>query len=255
MSIHTSALARLTGSDERIIIDQGVCDFRERERAAAAGLHVVVIDNRTLFGECFLAGLRAADPSFRFTLFQTVEQWLAERSLGEDALLLLCMTEAEFESAAKGDDKVVDRLKTGAPSVRFIIVSSREDPGSILKALEFGAGGYIPTSMKLRVVVEVLRLVQAGGVFVPAASFMTASNRQGAASRPQAVDIGVLSPRQVLVARALRKGTPNKLIAYELNMCESTVKVHVRQIMKKLKAKNRTQIAFLTNEMFSAVDG
>ena len=61
----------------------------------------------------------------------------------------------------------------------------------------------------------------------------------------------VFSPRQLSVARALRKGTPNKIIAYELNMCESTVKVHVRNIMKKLKAKNRTEIAYLTNQYFS----
>jgi DNA-binding NarL/FixJ family response regulator len=46
---------------------------------------------------------------------------------------------------------------------------------------------------------------------------------------------------------ALRRGKANKIIAYELNMRESTVKVHVRNIMKKLKAKNRTEVAFLTN--------
>ena len=42
----------------------------------------------------------------------------------------------------------------------------------------------------------------------------------------------------------------NKLIAYELNMCESTVKVHIRNIMKKLKATNRTQVAYLTRGLF-----
>jgi DNA-binding NarL/FixJ family response regulator len=52
----------------------------------------------------------------------------------------------------------------------------------------------------------------------------------------------------------LRKGTPNKIIAYELNMCESTVKVHVRNIMKKLKAKNRTEVAYLTNKYFLRED-
>jgi DNA-binding NarL/FixJ family response regulator len=42
----------------------------------------------------------------------------------------------------------------------------------------------------------------------------------------------------------------NKLIAYELSMCESTVKVHVRNIMKKLKATNRTQVVYLTRGFF-----
>jgi DNA-binding NarL/FixJ family response regulator len=50
----------------------------------------------------------------------------------------------------------------------------------------------------------------------------------------------------VAVIRALQQGKPNKVIAYELNMCESTVKVHVRNLMKKLKAKNRTDLAIKT---------
>jgi DNA-binding NarL/FixJ family response regulator len=57
--------------------------------------------------------------------------------------------------------------------------------------------------------------------------------------------------RQLTVIESLRQGKSNKVIAYELNMCESTVKVHVRHIMKKLGAKNRTEVAFLMN----SVDG
>jgi DNA-binding NarL/FixJ family response regulator len=49
--------------------------------------------------------------------------------------------------------------------------------------------------------------------------------------------------RERKVIQAIRQGKPNKVIAYELNMCESTVKVHVRNIMKKLNARNRTDIA------------
>jgi DNA-binding NarL/FixJ family response regulator len=55
--------------------------------------------------------------------------------------------------------------------------------------------------------------------------------------------------RQTAVVKALRQGKPNKIIAYELKMKESTVKVHVRNIMRKLKAKNRTQVAYMTNQL------
>jgi DNA-binding NarL/FixJ family response regulator len=48
---------------------------------------------------------------------------------------------------------------------------------------------------------------------------------------------------------ALQQGKPNKIIAYELNLCESTVKVHIRNIMKKLKATNRAEIANKVREM------
>ena len=45
------------------------------------------------------------------------------------------------------------------------------------------------------------------------------------------------------VIRALQQGKSNKVIAYELNICESTLKVHVRNLMQKMKAKNRTDLA------------
>jgi DNA-binding NarL/FixJ family response regulator len=54
------------------------------------------------------------------------------------------------------------------------------------------------------------------------------------------------SPRQLQVLELLKEGKQNKIIAYELGMCESTVKVHIRQIMRKLKARNRTQVVLLT---------
>jgi DNA-binding NarL/FixJ family response regulator len=57
----------------------------------------------------------------------------------------------------------------------------------------------------------------------------------------------MFTARQAAVVEALRRGKANKIIAYELKMRESTVKVHVRAIMKKLKARNRTEVAFLAN--------
>ena len=52
---------------------------------------------------------------------------------------------------------------------------------------------------------------------------------------------------------ALKCGKPNKIIAYELNMQESTVKVHVRNVMRKLKARNRTEVVYKLNEMAGQV--
>jgi DNA-binding CsgD family transcriptional regulator len=57
---------------------------------------------------------------------------------------------------------------------------------------------------------------------------------------------GGVTAREAAVVRALQQGKSNKVIAYELNMCESTVKVHVRNLMKKMKARNRTDLAIKT---------
>ena len=70
---------------------------------------------------------------------------------------------------------------------------------------------------------------------------------------PQPPITGLLTSRELAVTRAIQKGKSNKIIAYDLNMCESTVKVHVRNIMKKLKAKNRTDVAIKANPSLGAV--
>ena len=65
----------------------------------------------------------------------------------------------------------------------------------------------------------------------------------------------MFTARQAEVVEALRRGKANKIIAYELHLRESTVKVHIRNIMKKLKATNRTEVAFKINDMFPAGRG
>ena len=58
---------------------------------------------------------------------------------------------------------------------------------------------------------------------------------------------GIFTGREVAIVDALRKGKSNKTIAFDLSISESTVKVHLRNIMNKLHATNRTQVAMLTN--------
>ena len=61
----------------------------------------------------------------------------------------------------------------------------------------------------------------------------------------------IFTARQNDVAEALRHGKANKVIAYELNMCESTVKVHIRNIMRKLNATNRTEAVYKMDTLFA----
>jgi len=89
--------------------------------------------------------------------------------------------------------------------------------------------------------------VKAGGVYVPASSVVAAKHSDDDIGAPKRFCNGMFTARQAAVVEALRRGKANKIIAYELKMRESTVKVHVRSIMKKLKAKNRTEVAFMAN--------
>jgi DNA-binding NarL/FixJ family response regulator len=97
-----------------------------------------------------------------------------------------------------------------------------------------------------------MHLVCVGGTFAPPAALLSQGDRsEGVIGEPL---IEGFTQRQAQILECLRRGMANKLIAYELNMCESTVKVHVRNIMKKLKATNRTQVAYLTRGFFEGAN-
>jgi DNA-binding NarL/FixJ family response regulator len=91
--------------------------------------------------------------------------------------------------------------------------------------------------------VSALGLVVAGGTFVPKEYLLS----QGAAERSMMKERlpthGRLTARERDVLALLKQGKPNKLIAHELNVSESTVKVHVRNTMRKTGTTNRTEVA------------
>jgi DNA-binding NarL/FixJ family response regulator len=132
------------------------------------------------------------------------------------------------------------------------MLADRDDVDEVNRALTHGVRGYIPTSVECGVAVAALRLVSAGGIFVPAGALRSTAAKpddQPEGERQRRSDGLDLTPRELSVIDLLREGRPNKLIARQLDMQESTVKVHVRNILKKLNAANRTHAAFVANRL------
>jgi DNA-binding NarL/FixJ family response regulator len=163
-------------------------------------------------------------------------------------------------SASVSDDPVrecIEQLRAALDDIPVVLLADCEDVSCISQAFRWGVRGYIPTRLKAPVVIEALRLVQAGGTFLPADLLVKALEDEPSSSSVvgkqltsvEPTTVADLTPRQREVLERLRRGMPNKLIAYELQMQEGTVKVHVRHIMKKLKATNRTQAALLATQV------
>ncbi|WP_246252218.1 LuxR C-terminal-related transcriptional regulator [Allomesorhizobium camelthorni] len=213
-------------------------------------LEVAIIDDRPLLCDCFGRSLAAVEPRLNLKYFVDVEAFEAApaEQKSDVRVVLLCM----IWSKSRADVLLsqITRLKSADPSADVIVVSDIDDLDDVLKAIEHGMRGYIPTSDRLAVAVKAIQLVAAGGVYIPP-SLLVWSGRlikemsQAPKQQPQAED--AFTSRQMAVLEAVRRGKANKMIAYELNMCESTVKVHIRNVMKKLKAKNRTELAFIFN--------
>jgi DNA-binding NarL/FixJ family response regulator len=127
------------------------------------------------------------------------------------------------------------------PPLRCMVLAESDNLDKALTVLSQGANGYISMSSGFDIFVEALRFVGAGGTYVPVQCLLAA--RQTPAAAPEPIAASGITSRELAVIQAIRQGKPNKVIAYELNMCESTVKVHVRHIMRKLQARNRTDVA------------
>jgi DNA-binding NarL/FixJ family response regulator len=208
-------------------------------------LQIVVIERRALMRECLTRSLRASS-GYAVLSFPSVESWLEVSDTVQASLVVLCTGTRIKDAEIRREVSLLSNQKNPLP---IILLSDVEDPDQIVEALDQGARGYIPTSVPLEVAVEAMRLVRAGGVFVPASSLIAARRSTDDSNGSKRTGHGLFTARQAAVVEALRRGKANKVIAYELNMRESTVKVHVRNIMKKLRARNRTEVAYMANSL------
>ena len=127
----------------------------------------------------------------------------------------------------------------------------------MVRALDFGALGFIPKSGQRDVMLGALRLVFAGGVYIPpeaierdeAPSPKPAVSRLGAeTARVTPADLG-LTGRQLDVLALMMQGKGNKAICRALNLAEPTVKNHVTAILKALKVTNRTAAVIAVRDL------
>ena len=211
---------------------------------------LVIIEKRPLLRECLERCLMSHDPE-EIVSYASVDLFIeqAETAMttnAETEMLVVYSVGNHFIDGAT--NAKISRILNSGRRARLVILSEREEVSQATAALEQGASGFIPMTMSLKVVSEAIRLVQAGGMYIPASSLLAAHRPNDVRGAESNSRLSGLTNRQLAVLEAVRRGKANKIIAYELNMCESTVKVHLRNIMKKLRARNRTEAAFMINE-------
>jgi DNA-binding NarL/FixJ family response regulator len=215
-------------------------------KPVAEKMAVVVIGTQVLFRDCLAKCLNEKN-CFGVT-FSSVSEWQKARAQQPAPAVIVLCSRANSTTEIEQDLSLLNRANVAVP---VVLLSEAEDMEHVLVALDYGARGYIPTSVTLDVAVEALRLVGVGGTFIPVGCLRSTGPPLDEPDLAKNL-ANVFTARELEVLAALRQGKANKRLAYDLAMSESTVKVHIRNIMKKLKAKNRTEVAFLTRELFSA---
>jgi DNA-binding NarL/FixJ family response regulator len=219
----------------------------ERETAARshAGKSIVLIDHRPLARQYLSRWLQDGEPDLRVISVGSATDLLdAPRSLSDPQMIVF-----SIGAASVRDPEMLGKitlLRRHLGRTPLVLLSDRDDVDEIVAAVEVGARGYISTNLEVPEATAAIQCVQAGGTFVPASALIKfAQDRQHVPRNLDNRPFEGLTPRENEVLARLRQGKPNKVIAYELKISESTVKVFVRQILGKLHASNRTEVASL----------
>ncbi|MBU0565342.1 MAG: response regulator transcription factor [Gammaproteobacteria bacterium] len=135
-------------------------------------------------------------------------------------------------------------LRKELPKIHVAIVTSIRDSQVASQAIAFGASGYITKTSSSIKIIEAIKLIGEGGVYLSSDILHSQAAEAGqySARVMNEIHLDALTPKQRLVLGHMVKGESNKLIAYNLKLAESTVKSHVSSILRKLDAHNRIQV-------------
>lgn len=143
----------------------------------------------------------------------------------------------------------IARFRASFPHVPVAVLSAADERESIQRLLANGALGYICKSSPSDVILSALRLILAGGVYIPPSLLDAPSDNDAKAMVMEVGKQESLTRRQVEVLREVAKGLNNRQIAQNLNVTEGTVKIHLATIFRVLNVNSRTEALLLAQKM------
>jgi two-component system nitrate/nitrite response regulator NarL len=162
--------------------------------------------------------------------------------------------------------EIIKRLKVQQPEARVVVVANHYNVGFVRSGIDAGVDGFCLATSDREVLIMSLELVMRGESILPMSlvrsmlSEMTLDakpDQDSPIAEPLLSDAGMhkLSPREVEILGRLMRGEPNKVIAKRLDVTEATIKVHVKAILRKIGAANRTQAALWATEHLAMKSG
>ncbi len=203
-------------------------------------MRVLIVDDHPLYRDGVRAFLSEIDPQAEAQEAGSLAQARAlfVQDPGFDLVLLDLALPDMAPSQALSVEALGEVFSLFKPA-RVVVVSGHEDDALIRQAVQAGADGYVTKSTDPAVAAQALRLVLAGGVYLPAHCIRSSEAANGDGS-----PVAALSLRQRQVLHMLLQGKSNKLIARELDIAEGTVKAHLSAIFQVLDVKTRAEAIY-----------
>jgi len=203
-----------------------------------SNLRVLSVDDHAIFRAGLRHVLHQLDESVEIVEANNLEQalGLAEEMQHGQERFDLVLTDLMFDGLGGPID--LKALCDAFHGTTVVVMSVKDRASDVRSAIQLGASGYIPKAASADVMISALRLILAGGVYLPP----TLLDAPTASARPSRGDqSSILTPRQKEVLALLAEGKSNKAIAMELGLSPGTVKVHMTRIFKSLGVSNRTE--------------
>ncbi len=195
---------------------------------------VVLVDSNRLFCQ----GLSSLLQENGFAIVATGSNPEEVRHQGATAEVVL------FD-AREGMGKAVSTLREACPKARVVLLTDTVDTRKLAEALEAGVDGCMLKDMSSQALAQSIRLVMLGEKVFPS-SLATLLVNGGGVSHSATTGVAGrkgLSQREEQILRCLVRGDSNKMVANQLSITEATVKVHLKSLLRKINASNRTQAA------------
>ena len=217
-------------------------------------MKVIVADDHSLIREGLERTLKLFEPDIEIFHAEDRESVLDQLNLQKNIDILLLDL---FMPGANGFD-LLSTICNNYSRIPVIVISGAEEPRNMRKVIDSGASGFIPKSASNDIMLNAIKLVCSGGIYIPPDmlkskapskdinfgeannSFSLINETKNAASN--------LTKRQTEVLDLMSRGMSNKEIAKTFNLSENTVKIHVTAILKLFNAENRTEAVVMAHK-------
>lgn len=188
-------------------------------------MDVLIVDDHPIIHQTLGIAVCAVLPEARqHVAFNLTEALEIAEGLAKDSLVLLDLGLPE----GSGMD-VLRRFRSAYPQMIVVIVSATESSVLVAAALKAGAAGYIPKTTSPNLIVAALKVIVAGGTYIPPQIL------------PDVAEVPTLTGRQIEVLMLITKGASNRDIAQALGIADNTAKQHTHAVFQALNVNTRAQ--------------
>ncbi|MFQ3788044.1 response regulator [Halomonas sp. A29] len=208
---------------------------------------ILIADDHPLFRDAISRVVGDGFPGSELMETENLEDTLALTVDEEDLDLILLDLNMPGMNGLTG----LIQLRNEAPTIPVAIISAEEDKNVMLQAVSCGAVGFLTKSSPKEQLIKAIAQILEGNIYLPSEAMRASSTRPQQANERtiSAQQLEMLTRKQLQVLEHMTRGESNKMIAYHLDIAETTVKAHVSAILRKLGVSNRVQAILAASDI------